>query len=78
MSIDEAIPTWNRVESNHPTHRGAFDWQIHIDESLGWQFADGVGPSLDRSGIGRSAQRLRPPLADSARSPRLKQVCAYR
>lgn len=44
MSIDEAIPTWNQLESNHPTLRGAFDWQIHIDESLGWPFADRVGP----------------------------------
>ncbi|WP_437593315.1 glycosyl hydrolase family 18 protein [Sorangium sp. So ce1000] len=44
MSIDEAIPTWNEVESNHPKLRGVFDWQIHIDESLGWQFANGVGP----------------------------------
>ena len=44
MSIDEAIPTWNQVESNHPTLRGAFDWQIHIDESIGWQFASRVGP----------------------------------
>ncbi|MGK3965403.1 glycosyl hydrolase family 18 protein [Sorangium sp. So ce118] len=44
MSIDEAIPTWNEVEVNHPTLRGAFDWQIHIDESLGWPFADRIGP----------------------------------
>ncbi|AUX40379.1 uncharacterized protein SOCE26_017790 [Sorangium cellulosum] len=44
MSIDEAIPTWNQLESEHPTLRGAFDWQIHIDESLGWPFADRIGP----------------------------------
>ncbi|WP_437758223.1 glycosyl hydrolase family 18 protein [Sorangium sp. So ce1389] len=44
MSIDEAIPTWNEVEANHPTLRGAFDWQIHIDESQGWPFADRIGP----------------------------------
>ncbi|AUX29875.1 uncharacterized protein SOCE836_019680 [Sorangium cellulosum] len=44
MSIDEAIPTWNELESNHPTLRGAFDWQIHLDESYGWPFADGIGP----------------------------------
>ncbi|KYF51682.1 hypothetical protein BE04_08475 [Sorangium cellulosum] len=44
MSIDEAIPTWNEVEGNHPTLRGAFDWQIHIDESQGWPFADRIGP----------------------------------
>jgi hypothetical protein len=44
MSIDEAIPTWNQVESNHPALRGVFDWEIHIDESKGWQFANGVGP----------------------------------
>ncbi|WP_437667411.1 glycosyl hydrolase family 18 protein [Sorangium sp. So ce1182] len=44
MSIDEAVPTWNEVEVNHPTLRGAFDWQIHIDESLGWPFADRIGP----------------------------------
>ncbi|WP_437581638.1 glycosyl hydrolase family 18 protein [Sorangium sp. So ce887] len=44
MSVDEAIPTWNQIESNHPTLRGAFDWQIHTDESLGWPFANRVGP----------------------------------
>ncbi|WP_437837888.1 glycosyl hydrolase family 18 protein [Sorangium sp. So ce1153] len=44
MSIDEAIPTWNEIEANHPTLRGAFDWQIHIDESQGWPFADRLGP----------------------------------
>ncbi|WP_437479069.1 glycosyl hydrolase family 18 protein [Sorangium sp. So ce1014] len=44
MSIDEAIPTWNEVEGNHPTLRGAFDWQIHTDESQGWPFADRIGP----------------------------------
>ncbi|WP_437910507.1 hypothetical protein WME95_22500 [Sorangium sp. So ce327] len=44
MSIDEAIPTWNQVESNHPALRGVFDWEIHVDESKGWQFANGVGP----------------------------------
>ncbi|XXY47299.1 glycosyl hydrolase family 18 protein [Sorangium sp. So ce269] len=44
MSIDEAIPTWNEVEVNHPSLRGAFDWQLHIDESLGWPFADRIGP----------------------------------
>ncbi|WP_437929904.1 glycosyl hydrolase family 18 protein [Sorangium sp. So ce291] len=44
MSIDEAIPTWNELEIEHPTLRGAFDWQIHIDESQGWPFADRIGP----------------------------------
>ncbi|AUX26321.1 uncharacterized protein SOCEGT47_068820 [Sorangium cellulosum] len=44
MSIDEAIPTWNQLERNHPTLRGAFDWQIHTDEGLGWPFANRVGP----------------------------------
>ncbi|WP_437945798.1 hypothetical protein WME98_33545 [Sorangium sp. So ce296] len=44
MSIDEAIPTWNELESNHPTLRGAFDWKIHLDVSYGWPFADGIGP----------------------------------
>ncbi|WP_437958827.1 glycosyl hydrolase family 18 protein [Sorangium sp. So ce119] len=44
MSIDEAIPTWNEVEGNHPALRGVFDWQIHNDESQGWPFADRIGP----------------------------------
>ncbi|WP_437678893.1 glycosyl hydrolase family 18 protein [Sorangium sp. So ce131] len=44
MSIDEAIPTWNQLESEHPKLRGAFDWQIHNDEFLGWPFADRIGP----------------------------------
>jgi hypothetical protein len=37
---------WYHVDTvvNYPTLRGAFDWQIHTDEGLGWPFANRVGP----------------------------------
>ena len=44
MTIGDAVSTWNAVDKNHPKLRGAFDWQIHIDESNGWSFAKQVGP----------------------------------
>ena len=44
MSIDEAIPTWNQVEAAHPTLRGAFDWNIHLDEGQGWPFVTRLAP----------------------------------
>jgi chitinase len=44
MAIGDAVGTWNILEQKHPSLRGAFDWQIHIDESYSWQFASQVGP----------------------------------
>jgi chitinase len=44
MSVGEAVPTWRQVETNLPSIRGAFDWQIHTDEAQGWPFANQVGP----------------------------------
>jgi chitinase len=44
MAIGEAIPTWSQVESAHPALRGAFDWNIHLDESQGWPFASQLAP----------------------------------
>ena len=46
MSIDEAITTWNQVEAAHPTLRGAFDWNIHLDEGQGWSFATRLSPPV--------------------------------
>jgi hypothetical protein len=46
MSVAEAMPTWNQLESLHPTLRGGFNWQIHTDEAQGWQFANQVGPLI--------------------------------
>lgn len=44
MAIGDAISTWNILEQKHPSLRGAFDWQIHIDETNSWQFAAQMGP----------------------------------
>jgi hypothetical protein len=44
MAIDDAVATWKSVNASHPDLRGAFDWQIHVDESQGWPFAKRVGP----------------------------------
>ncbi len=44
MAIGDAVATWNQLEQKHPTLRGAFDWQIHIDEGNGWSFASQIGP----------------------------------
>jgi chitinase len=44
MAIGDAVATWNAVEQKHPKLRGAFDWQIHIDEGNGWSFASQIGP----------------------------------
>ena len=44
MSIADAVKTWKALEATTPTLRGAFDWQIHTDESQGWPFAKQLGP----------------------------------
>lgn len=44
MSIGDAVSTWNQLEQKHPSLRGAFDWQIHTDETNGWSFASQMGP----------------------------------
>jgi len=44
MTVDQAVSTWKSVAASHPHLRGAFDWEIHIDEAAGWPFADRVGP----------------------------------
>jgi chitinase len=44
MSIGEAVPTWNQVRAAHPGLRGAFDWNVHLDESQGWPFASQLAP----------------------------------
>jgi hypothetical protein len=47
MTIAEAVDTMNQVRAQHPTIRGAFDWQIHNDEAQGWVFANQVGAVLN-------------------------------
>ena len=46
MTRQQAIDTWNQVKANHPSIRGAFDWEIGTDETQGWPFANGVAPLL--------------------------------
>jgi chitinase len=44
MSIDEAISTWNQVRAATPSVRGAFDWNVDLDEGQGWPFATRLAP----------------------------------
>lgn len=46
MSQAQAVSTWDQVKANHPSIRGAFDWEIGTDEAQGWPFAIGVGPLI--------------------------------
>ncbi len=46
MTIQEVVQVWNQIRSNHPTIRGAFDWQIHTDEADGWAFGSTLGPLM--------------------------------
>jgi chitinase len=47
MTVAEVISTWDQVNTNHPNLRGAFDWQIDVDQSTGWPFATQVGPLIN-------------------------------
>ncbi|MGE0326669.1 MAG: glycosyl hydrolase family 18 protein [Polyangiaceae bacterium] len=49
MTIDEVVETWKRIRANHPTIRGAFDWQVHSDEADGWRFGSTLGPLVAES-----------------------------
>jgi hypothetical protein len=44
MTIADAVSTWEAVKAKHPNVSGAFDWEIHSDESAGWPFAREMGP----------------------------------
>lgn len=46
MSQAQAVSTWDQVKANHPSIRGAFDWEIGTDEAQGWPFAIGLGPLI--------------------------------
>jgi chitinase len=48
MTIDQAVATWRAVSSAHPDLRGAYDWQIDVDASMGWPFATQVGSLIER------------------------------
>jgi chitinase len=41
------VSAWNAVKGNHPNLRGAFDWQIDVDQADGWPFANQVGPLVN-------------------------------
>jgi chitinase len=47
MTIDEVKTSWNMVKAQSPGIRGAFDWQIHVDEAAGWSFANTMGPLIN-------------------------------
>jgi chitinase len=44
MTADQAMDTWKEIQSTYPNIRGAFNWEVHTDEALGWAFANTVGP----------------------------------
>lgn len=43
-SVDQAVATWNQIQSTYPDIRGVFNWKIDTDEDQGWTFANNVGP----------------------------------
>ena len=45
-TIDQIKDAWNRIESKHPTIRGAFLWQHKTDSDRGWAFANQVIPLI--------------------------------
>jgi hypothetical protein len=47
MTVSQVVSTWQAVAKNHPDVRGAFDWEIDVDESMGWTFAGQVGPLVN-------------------------------
>jgi len=47
MTIAQATATWSAVKASHPGIRGAFDWEIDTDQSMGWPFATQVGPLVN-------------------------------
>jgi chitinase len=47
MTVAQVISTWNAILPNDPSIRGAFDWQIDVDQSTGWPFAIQVGPLIN-------------------------------
>ncbi len=48
MTVEQATATWSSVSSRHPDLRGAFDWQIDVDQSMGWPVAKQLGALVDR------------------------------
>jgi hypothetical protein len=44
MTVDQAVATWNVIQSTYPDIQGVFNWEIHTDEAEGWGFANNVGP----------------------------------
>jgi hypothetical protein len=47
MTVGQVVSTWQALEGNHPSLRGAFDWAIDVDQSTGWPFATQVGPLVN-------------------------------
>jgi hypothetical protein len=45
-TIDQIKNAWNRIESAHPTIRGAFLWQHKTDADRSWAFANQVIPLI--------------------------------
>jgi chitinase len=47
MTVAQVVSTWNALAANEPTLRGAFDWEIDVDQASGWPFATQVGPLVN-------------------------------
>jgi hypothetical protein len=47
MTVAQVISTWNALAAAHQGLRGAFDWEIDVDQASGWPFATQVGPAIN-------------------------------
>ena len=46
-TINNATNAWSAVKAAYPATLGAFDWEIGMDSSLGWQFAGQMKPLVN-------------------------------
>ncbi|RTE10839.1 RICIN domain-containing protein [Paenibacillus whitsoniae] len=46
MTVNQVVTAWNQIKAKYPKIRGAFDWEIHMDESRGWEFSKTLKPLL--------------------------------
>jgi chitinase len=44
MTVEQAVATWNQIQSTYPDIRGVFNWKIDTDEDQGWTFTNNIGP----------------------------------
>ncbi len=47
MTIDDALESWRRINTRHPTLAGAFAWSLPLDEEQGWPFTLRLAPLIN-------------------------------